>query len=96
MEPELWSVESVASLEAEVDAAEKRLASLTASIRATTVEIEAARDPAQFDPQTLGLWQPNDRNDPTPFVFIFSFLFGGLVGGCILQTLFFIVHRQGQ
>jgi hypothetical protein len=73
MEPELWSVDSVTALEAEVEAAEQRLASLRASIRAVTVEVEAARDPAQFDPQTLGLWKPNDRNDPTPFVTIFWF-----------------------
>jgi hypothetical protein len=91
MEPELWSVDSVAALEAEVEAAEQRLASLTASIRAVTVEMKASDDPAQFD-----LRRPHGQEDPVIALIFGGFFFGAAVGGGLLKILSLIVHGQGQ
>jgi hypothetical protein len=94
MEPEPWSVDSVAALEGEVAAAEQRLASLAASIRAATVEVEAARDPMQFR-EALGLGSTEGEASIVGVIFA-GFFCGILGGGVVMMILSAIVRGWGQ
>lgn len=84
-------------LEAEVAAAEKRLEGLKASVRALSTEVEATRDPQQFDPDGLrSEWWRGPPPDPSNPGAIAGLFCGGVVGVVISLVVSAVSHLLGK
>jgi len=90
MEKEPSLSETVARLEEEVALAEHKLGDLAASIRAATVEIEASRDPAQFE------WTQRAPQDPVDQQAVRGFLCGMASGVGVCFVVFLVLRLVGR
>jgi hypothetical protein len=96
MESGQLSAAEVAALEEEVARAERRLAPVTASVRAATAEVAAVRDPNQFDSKALRPWWGRQASAPGDRSAMLGFACGAVTGTGISILLSFILRAVGR